>query len=91
MNCPKCGNHLEDDAKYCDKCGYRLVSEKQAYLDRDNGSYNVNINDDVNNMNRYSSHAQFKEGPNDHSTRNTNIGIIMVVLAVVLIFILFNL
>ncbi|MBO6134918.1 MAG: zinc ribbon domain-containing protein, partial [Lachnospiraceae bacterium] len=29
MNCPKCGNEMNNDEKFCSKCGYKLVEEKE--------------------------------------------------------------
>ena len=27
MNCPNCGNHLSDTAKFCTKCGFKISAQ----------------------------------------------------------------
>jgi hypothetical protein len=29
-NCPECGNELREGARFCDKCGFPVVNEKQG-------------------------------------------------------------
>ena len=36
MYCPKCGNEIEDDAKFCGKCGTLIESRRVADLKCDN-------------------------------------------------------
>ena len=35
MNCPNCGNVVQEDALFCDQCGQRLETDESAQVERD--------------------------------------------------------
>ena len=80
MNCTKCGNKIQDGAKFCNVCGERINVENHQNNEDQNNQPNVNLNKDE---------ANVKEGKvapppaKKNKTLKVVIGVIVVLIAAI--------
>lgn len=87
MFCPKCGDKVEQDEKYCNKCGNCLINEKSNNLNvfnsqqqknnhnnhnNHNNSFNNKINSNYQNTNNNQNNSNYSQKLNINNNSNQN-------------------